>query len=125
VIDHRGATTYVELAGRIDRMCGVFRRLGVQREQRVLLCLLDTVDFPTVFLGAIKAGVVPVPLNTLLVEDDYRWILRESGAAAVFVSGELSPHWTAIAGNSPEIGFVSSGDRPWTRLDVLLAETAP
>lgn len=125
VIDHRGSTTYAELVDRVDRMADVFRTLGVRREQRVLLCLLDTVDFPTVFLGAIKAGVVPVPINTLLVADDYRWMLDNSGAAAVFVSDELSYHWEAIAADVPDVQFVSSGEGPWRRLDALLAAAAP
>lgn len=125
IVDHHGSLTYGELAERIDRMADVFRALGVQREQRVLLCLLDSRDFPTVFLGAIKAGIVPVPLNTLLVADDYRWILENSGAAAVFVSDELSHHWADIAAASPDVSFVSSGAGPWPQLEALLAEAAP
>ena len=39
----------------------MLRSLGIRREERILLCLLDTIDWPTAFLGAIKAGVVPVP----------------------------------------------------------------
>lgn len=125
VIDYRGNTTFAELAERIDRMAGVFRASGIKREQRVLLCLLDTVDFPTVFLGAIKAGVVPVPLNTLLVADDYSWILENSAAVAVFVSEELSHHWTEIAAANPQVQFISSGDGPWRKLDDLLVDAEP
>ena len=40
----------------------------------------DTIDWPTAFLGAIKAGVVAVPVNTLLTEDDYRFMLEDSRA---------------------------------------------
>ena len=43
-----------------------------------MLALLDTLDWPTAFLGAIKAGVVPVPVNTLMTEDDYRFMLADS-----------------------------------------------
>ncbi|MDB5583114.1 MAG: Benzoate-CoA ligase [Bradyrhizobium sp.] len=120
VIDRSGSTSYAALADRIARMAGVFPGLGIAPEQRVLLCLLDTVDFPTVFLGAIRAGVIPVPLNTLLVADDYRWMLENSGARAVFVSAELAHHWTAIAGDFPDVRFVSSGGGPWPLLDGLI-----
>ena len=51
------------------------RALGMRREERILICLADTIDWPTAFLGAIKAGVVAVPVNTLLTEDDYRFML--------------------------------------------------
>src|SRR5246127_84849 len=121
VIDHNGATTYVELALRVDKMADVFRSIGVRREQRILLCLLDTVDFPTVFLGAIKAGIVPVPISTLLSADDYAWILDDSGASAVFVSGECADRWSEIAEARPEVRFISVGNSPWSSLDSLLS----
>ena len=89
------------------------------------MCLLDTIDFPTVFLGAIKAGVTPVPLNTLLVEDDYRWLLDNSGAVAVFVSEELSPAWRAIVAERPDVTFVWSGDGPGLTLDQVLDQADP
>jgi benzoate-CoA ligase len=125
IIDERGTCTYAELFDRARRMAAVFRDLGVKRDQRVLLSLLDTRDFPTVFLGAIWAGVVPVPLNTLLTSDDYAWILHNSGAVAVFVTGELSEKWEGIAANEPHVHFVSSEGGPWTDLEVLLAAAEP
>src|SRR5262249_26864983 len=56
--------TYGELQRETRRLANLLRRLGVRREERVAMIMLDTVDFPVVFLGAIRAGVVPVPLNT-------------------------------------------------------------
>ena len=125
LIDRWGVITYGDLAERIDRMAEIFEGLGVCRNQRVLLCLLDTRDFPTVFLGAIKAGVVPVPLNTMLTTDEYRWMLEDSGAAAVFVSAELAQGWRVIADERPELRFVSSGGGPWDLLEDLLAKSVP
>ncbi len=125
IIDHRGTCTYRELGDRVARMAHVFEKLGVRRDQRVLLCLTDTRDFPTVFLGAIRAGVVPVPLNTLLTGDDYHWILRNSGAVAVIVSGELSGKWKDIADSETHVRFVSSEGGPWADLEDLLATALP
>jgi benzoate-CoA ligase len=125
VIDHAGTTSYAALAERVDRMAGAFARLGIRREQRVLLCLLDTVDFPTVFLGAIKAGIVPVPLNTMLAAEDYRWLLDDSRAASVFVSAELAPRWSEDARDNPGVAFVSSGGGPWMSLEALIGEAPP
>jgi benzoate-CoA ligase len=125
IIDHLGSCTYAGLADRIDRMAGSWQNLGVAAGDRVLLCLLDTRDFPTVFLGAIKAGVVPVPLNTLLTADDYKWILKDSGAKAVFVSLELADRWTGIAVTHPHIQFVSSEGGPWNDLEGMLHSTPP
>jgi acyl-CoA synthetase (AMP-forming)/AMP-acid ligase II len=74
VRDAGSTTTYAELSGRINRAGNALAALGVQMEQRVLLCLLDTVDFPTFFWGAIKIGAVPVPVNTLLSSKDYDFL---------------------------------------------------
>jgi benzoate-CoA ligase family protein len=90
-IDHRQGWTYGELADRVERFGHMLRSFGVRREERVLLCLLDTIDLPTAFLGAIKAGIVPVPVNTLLTEDDYRFMLDDSRARLLVVSEELYP----------------------------------
>jgi len=125
IIDHRGSCTYAELADRVARMAGVFNALGVRRDQRVLVCLTDTRDFPTVFLGAIRAGVVPVALNTLLTEDDYRWILHNSGAVAVFVSEELADKWREVAASEPHVRFVSSEGNSGLNLETLLSSADP
>jgi 4-hydroxybenzoate-CoA ligase len=58
----------------------MLRRLGVRREERVAMIMLDTVDFRACFLGAIRAGIVPVPLNTLLTSDQYAYVLADSRA---------------------------------------------
>lgn len=125
IIDHRGECSYRELADRGARMANVFTQLGVQQGQRVLLCLTDTRDFPTVFLGAIRAGVVPIPLNTLLSGDDYDWILHNSGAVVVFVSAELADKWQNIASVEPHVRFVSSEGGPWDDLEELLTRSEP
>ena len=125
IIDYRGMVTYRDLYDRVTRMTDVFARLGVTRDQRVLLCLTDTRDFPTVFLGAIRAGVIPVPLNTLLTPDDFGWILCNSGAVAVFVSGDLADKWTDIAANQPYVRFISSDGGPWADLEALIEGANP
>ncbi|HKF74127.1 MAG TPA: AMP-binding protein, partial [Stellaceae bacterium] len=62
--DGHAGLTYGALAEQADRCANALRQLGLEPEQRVLLILLDTVDFPVAFLGAIKAGIVAVPVNT-------------------------------------------------------------
>ena len=62
VIDRDGSHSYQQLQNRIDRFAQLLDDRNVERGQRIVLCLLDTVDFPACFLGAIKAGVVAVPV---------------------------------------------------------------
>ncbi len=66
VIDSAGEHTFAEIASAANRFAHLLESAGVRPEQRVLLALDDTVAFPICFLGAIKAGIVPVPVNTQL-----------------------------------------------------------
>jgi len=90
-IDSRGTWSYGQLAERVARFGNLLRGLGIQREQRILICLTDTIDWPTSFLGAVKAGIVAIPVNTLLSEAEYRIILEDSRARLLVVSEELYP----------------------------------
>ncbi len=89
VIDAAGSYTYEELGARVDRAANVLRGLGIEPEQRVALALLDGIDFTACFLGAIKAGIVPIPMNTLFQPADFAYILADSRAKALVVSTEL------------------------------------
>ncbi len=112
-IDHRGSYSYAALAARVERFGHVLRALDVRREERVLMCLLDTIDWPTAFLGCIKAGVVAVPVNTLLTEDDYRFMLEDSRARLLVVSEELLPKFAkAIETSKHLVHVIVSGDAP-------------
>ena len=88
-IDDCGTCTYAQLAERVDRAANALRALGIQREERIAIAMLDSADWVAVFLGAIKAGIVPVALNTLLTPADYDYQIKDSGAKALFVSDPL------------------------------------
>jgi benzoate-CoA ligase family protein len=105
-IDDRGSCSYAELAERVERFGHLLRALGIHREERVLICLTDTIDWPTAFLGAIKAGIVAVPVNTLLTEDDYRYMLDDSRARLLVVSEQIYPKFAAGIAASKELGHV-------------------
>ena len=82
--------TYDEVLRNVNRCADALRRyVGVRPEERVLLLLLDGPAFVYSFFGAIKAGAVPVPLNTLWKASDYAYVVRDSGATAMIVSPEL------------------------------------
>ncbi|HEX2539494.1 MAG TPA: benzoate-CoA ligase family protein [Caldimonas sp.] len=90
-VDDHGTLTYGELAERSRRFAAALLGLGLRREERVLLVMLDGNEWPVAFLGCLWAGVVPVAVNTLLTVDDYAYMLRHSRAQAVLVSGSLEP----------------------------------
>ncbi len=105
-IDDRGSYTYSELGARVNRAANALISLGLGMESRVMLAHLDTIDFPAVFLGAIKAGIVPIATNTLLTTDDYRFMLSDSRARALVVSEALLPAFEPILGDMPFLEFV-------------------
>jgi benzoate-CoA ligase family protein len=105
-IDSRGTWTYGALADRVARFAASLRALGLRREERVLIALLDTIDWPTAFLGCLKAGVVAVPVNTLMTEDDYRFMLADSRARALVVSDALYPRFGKLIGESSDLEHV-------------------
>ncbi|WP_193172570.1 benzoate-CoA ligase family protein [Nisaea nitritireducens] len=107
VIDSGGSYTYQELADRIERFANAIRAVGVLPEQRVILALHDTIDFPTAFLGAIWAGAIPVPINTRLAPRDYAYILSDSRAEALFVSDNLIDSVLSEVGAEPRHVVVS------------------
>jgi len=98
--------TYGDLQIKTRRLANLLRRLGVRREERVAMIMLDTVDFPVVFLGAIRAGVVPVPLNTLLTSDQYAYVLADCRARVLFISQALLPVVKDMVGRMPDLEHV-------------------
>ncbi len=81
--------TYAELATQTARFAGALRQAGIGRERRVILLLQDTIDFPIAFWGTMRAGAVPVPLNTLLTAETVGYILADSRADAAVLSTNL------------------------------------
>lgn len=81
--------SYEQLFARMSKVGGLLEQRGYSAETRIAMIVHDTLDFPAIFLGAIRVGVIPIPLNTLLTTDQYRYILQDSAVAAVFVSAPL------------------------------------
>ncbi|MEX0732900.1 MAG: benzoate-CoA ligase family protein [Aquisalimonadaceae bacterium] len=125
IIDDQGTYTYAELAELVNRAASAFRRLGLGQEDRVAMIMLDTVHFPAVFWGAIKAGIIPVPVNTLLTTANYEHILADSRAKALVISGSLLAQAQPILDQLPSLRHVIvDGDSApgHQRLGTLLAE---
>ena len=110
----RRSLSYRDLAEQTGRLAHLLERHGVQPENRVALLLLDRIEFPIVFWGCLKAGVIPVALNTLLATDVYGAILRDSRARALFVSHELLPIVAPLLNDHPYLKkvFVVGGEAP-------------
>ena len=88
--DAAGDVTYAALAAAVNRAGNALAALGLDPGDRVLMVVKDCPAFFYLFWGAIKAGFVPVPLNTLLRAPDYRFVIENSRAACIVWSPEFA-----------------------------------
>ena len=121
VFDDTGATVnYMQLAERVNRCGNLLRSLAWESEGRVLMVVKDCPEFFYVFWGAIKAGLVPVPLNTLLRADDYRHIIEDSECAGLVYSPEYREEVArALAGAVHQPTFILCTEGPSSVADML------
>ncbi|PCH96438.1 MAG: 4-hydroxybenzoate--CoA ligase [Rhodobacteraceae bacterium] len=106
--------TYKELSDKSAQVAGAFAQAGITREDRVACLVLDQLEYPEIFWGGLKAGVVPIPLNTLLSTSVYDVILRDSRATCLIVSHELL-----------ETVLPATKDNPYLRTIVVIGGDAP
>jgi 4-hydroxybenzoate-CoA ligase len=104
--------TYEDLARQSDRMAALYERHGLRAEDRAVMLVLDQIEFPVIFWGSLKAGVIPIPLNTLLSAEIYHAILMDSRARALFVSAELLPAVAPALKDNPYLQTVFVIGRP-------------
>jgi len=107
-----------EVADHVRRAAAVLLDRGVQPEQRVLLVLTDTPTFLAFFWGAIWIGAVPVPVSTMLTEADYRFLLSDSRAVGLVVSGAINPAVAAAID-------AAEADAPRLLFTLIDGETVP
>ncbi|MBZ5696588.1 MAG: benzoate-CoA ligase family protein [Acidobacteriia bacterium] len=94
--------TYAELLQAVNRVGNALTSLGIGRGERILLVAKDCPEFFFVFWGAVKAGIIPVPLNGLAPASDFEFIIKHSKCSAVFYSREFTTTLeTALAACSP------------------------
>jgi len=84
-----GEISYYELVEQVNRSGNALKKLGLSAGDRVLMVLKDCPEFFYIFWGCIKAGFVPVPLNTLLKAKDYKFMIEDSKCAAIIYSPEF------------------------------------
>ena len=123
------ALTYGELEDQAHRVANALRGAGFAPESRVVVAMLDTPQWPVVFLGCILAGVVPVAVNTLLTTADFEYMLRDSRAQGLVVSQALLPAFEPLLGHIDTLrtvivdgADVSAPNRPLAHM--IRAQTA-
>jgi acetyl-CoA synthetase len=100
LIGPAGTRTYAELCADACRWGNGFRSLGLKRGDRVLLFLDDTTSYPAAFFGAVRAGFVPLLINTLTPPDLLQFYLADSGATAAVTDAEFCARFNVEACNA-------------------------
>jgi len=107
-----GTVTYAELAENVGRAGNALTGLGLGKGERLLMMVKDAPEFFYAFWGAIKAGIIPVPLNTLLRAKDYAYMIENSEAAGIVYSEEFAAEVEpaiAAAKHKPEVTLKAAG----------------
>ena len=107
VIDLWGSSprhiTYAQLDERADRVAGLVQGLGVKPGERVGMIVGNRVEFLEIFFGVMRAGAIPVAINTRLARDTLKFILEDAECRAVFVEPQVHPDAMAVAASVPHL----------------------
>ena len=110
------ATDYATLQRDVFRAQHALHALDVRRGERVALVLDDELAFPAWFLGALRAGVVPVPLSTMATTADLAAIVADAGAGVAVLSQPYAGSVGALAAADAELRHAvvvgEPGDEP-------------
>jgi benzoate-CoA ligase len=98
--------TYRELADEVHRVAGGLAAIGVRPEERVMLCMVDGVELLSGILGAMYAGVVPVPVSTMVTGPELGKVLADSRARVLCVSAEFTAAAKEAVALAPEVTAV-------------------
>ena len=105
-IDPDRSLSYGELQAHTCRFAAALNNLGLRQEERLALLLYDTVDFPVAFWGAVRAGIVVLPLSTLLTAEQYTYILGDSRVSAIVAATPLARMLAPVLDRLPRLRTV-------------------
>src|SRR4051812_40316105 len=119
--------TYAKFEERLNRCAALLSRLGLRPGDRIAMAIGNRFEFVEIMYGAMRAGIVPVPLNTRLGAETLDYTLRDAGCVAAIVEPAASG---AIVGVVEALGLktkialdpVPAG---WERYESLVAATPP
>ncbi len=82
---------YRELEDRLNRFASLISAMGLVPGDRMAMAIGNRFEFVEIMYGAMRAGVVPVPLNIKLGADVLDYTIRDAGCKAAFVEPSCNP----------------------------------
>ena len=93
--------SYKALSESVNQYGNYLLSLGIKPGERLMMVVRDCPDFIAMFFGAIKAGIIPAPVNTLLRSEDYSYLITDSECAGFFYSAQFAETLTPALDASP------------------------
>jgi benzoate-CoA ligase family protein len=128
-----GELTYGQLHQQVLRAAGALRGIGLEPEQRMMMCMADSPEFVIAYLAAMRIGAIPVPVSTMTKAAGLGDLLRDSRARLLAVTGEFAglareavigaPDLRGVLGPDDEAG--TSGGLQWHGLGTMLSSPEP
>ena len=124
-----GDVTYAQLAERVNRAGNVLTAAGAKPKDRMLMVVKDCPEFYYLFWGGVKAGIVSVPINTLLRAADYQYMIEDSECAVLAYSpefaAEVEPALAAASHKPQTVLRLDAGGELETEMAAASATLAP
>lgn len=85
-------TSYADLDSRQRSLVGALTRAGVGRGDRIAILAANRPEYLEVTTGALRAGIVPVSIHSLLTEREVAYLLEDSGSRWLFCDRAFEGH---------------------------------
>jgi len=118
--NYNNKITYNELFIKVKTFAQSIRNIDINPNDRVLVCMDDSINYPIVFLGLIWAGVIPICINTMLPVKDYQYMIKDSEAKAIIISSHLISKFKTIEDENSNLLFIYDSDKGDLNLDLLI-----
>ena len=76
-VDDFESITYSDLKKKVQNFSFSLLNTDLKKNDRILICMYDSINFPICFLGAIWSGIIPVCINTMLPKKELKYMLED------------------------------------------------
>ncbi len=114
--------SYKELGQKVIKVSSNLIELGIQFSDKIAILAENRPEWAIVYFGILASGSVAVPLDTRLKEKELEYILNNSKARAIFVSGRFLDTLDKIYGLCPELKFLFCMDYVPERPDLIMLD---
>lgn len=101
--------SFLEMNHRVNQFSHFLRKKGIKSGDRIALFAKNNEDFITAFFGAVKLGIITVPINWRLQHKEIEYILQNAQPSLLVYDFEFTEKINDVLENVP-IDSIQSGD---------------